>query len=100
MTIISWCAGGAYAMPLTSTFPPSPKELFANIEHPNITKLFTVPAFLEQLISLLRENDSRGFQILNRFQFVAFTGASCSPNVCKELVDNGVNLVPILGSTG
>lgn len=100
MTIIQWSAGGAYAMPLTSVFPPSPKELLANIEYPNITKLFTAPILLEQLMPLLRQNDNRGFQMLNRFDFVASAGASCSPNVCKELVDYGVNLVILFGSTG
>ena len=87
-------------MPLTSAFPPSPKELFANVEYPNITKLVTVPVFLEQMIPLLRQNDNRGFQRLNRFQFIGSTGAPCSPNVCKELTVNGVNLVVLFGSTG
>jgi len=100
MTIIQWYVGGAYAMPLTPVFPPSPKELFANIQYPKITKLHVVPLFLEQLIPLLRQDDNRGFQILARFQLVAATGAACSPLVCKELVEHGVNLVNLLGSTG
>jgi hypothetical protein len=100
MTIIQYYVGGAYAIPLTPIFPPSPKELFANIHYSKITKLAMVPIFFEQLIPLLRQDDNRGFQILARFQFVACGGACCSPHVCKELVEHGVNLVSIMGTTG
>jgi hypothetical protein len=100
MTIFQWYVGGAYAMPLTPVFPPSPKQLFDNIHYPKLTKLTILPSFLEQLIPLLREDDNRGFQAMVRFQFVAYGGASCSPYVCQELVEHGTNLINMLGATG
>lgn len=87
-------------MPLTPVFPPAPKELVSNIQYPKITKLHLVPLFLEQLSPLLREDNNQGFHRLAQFQFVAYTGAACSPQACKELVDHGVNLINLLGSTG
>jgi acyl-coenzyme A synthetase/AMP-(fatty) acid ligase len=100
ISIALWYAGGAYAMPLGSFFPPSPSELFASIQYPKITKLFTVALFLEQLIRLLRQDDNIGFKAVARLKFVAYGGAACPPHVCKELVERGVNLITTYGSTG
>lgn len=95
-----WYGGGAVALPFGSVFPPPPSVLLANIEYPEFTKIWTVPLFLEQLIPLLQQDDNHGFRALARLQWVMVTGAACSPNICKELVENGVNVVISYGSTG
>lgn len=100
ISIALWYVGGAYAMPLTAFFPPSPSELFLSIQHAKITKLFTVALFLEQLVRVLREDDSIGFRAVARLKFVAYGGAACPPHICKELVEHGVNLITTYGSTG
>lgn len=100
MTFVQWYVGGCIAMPLARVFPPTPNELFANLAHPALNKLVTVPFVLEQLIPLLRENNNHGFQLLSRFRFVMTTGAICSPNMGHELVDNGINFVIHFGATG
>ena len=100
ISIALWYVGGAYAMPLTSFFPPSPSELFTSIQYQKITKLFTVALFLEQLVRLLRQEDNIGFKEIARLKFVAYGGAACPPNICRELVEHGVNLITTYGSTG
>lgn len=100
ITVITWYAGAAYALPLGVVWPPSPKEILTSIQYPRHTKLCMVPLFLEQLIPLLRKEDNAGFQALARFQFVMVTGAACSPDICNELLRHRVNLIISYGSTG
>ena len=95
-----WYVGGSFAMPLTASFPASAKEIIASVQYPKITQLFVVTLMLEEFIPLLRENNNIGFQAMARLKFVAFGGASYSADVCKELVENGVNLLNVYGSTG
>ena len=100
ISVALWYVGGAYAMPLTSCFPPSPTELFASIQYTQMTKLFTVALFLEQLIDLLHQDDNIGFKTIARLKFVAYGGAACPPHICKKFIENGVNLITTYGSTG
>lgn len=87
-------------MPLSAVFPPSPSELFASIQYPKITKLFTVALFLEHLVRLIGQQGNIGFKEVARLKFVAYGGAACPPYVCRQLVEHGVNLITTYGSTG
>lgn len=100
ITVIQRYVGGAFALPLASTFPPSAQELLASIQYPKITKVYMVPLFLEELIPLLRQDNNHGFERMAKFQFVLSTGAACSPDICKEFIEQGVNLVQSVGAAG
>ncbi|CAF3649238.1 unnamed protein product [Rotaria sp. Silwood1] len=95
-----WYVGGAYALPLTTSFPPSPKEIIASLQYPKITKLLTVTLMLEEIIEWLHQYDNIGFQTLARLKFVIYGGACCSTDICNELIEHGVNVINMYGSTG
>ena len=95
-----WYVGGTYAMPLTTAFPPSVNELISSLQYPRITKLFVVSLMLEEIIQWLHKNTNIGFQIMARLKFVAYGGANCSADICNEMIEHGVNLINVYGSTG
>ena len=99
-TIISGCT---FALPLCVGFPPKPNELLHNLQVKNgITILITVPSLLEQLVQeiLSGKNHSVNFKPLANLRAVAYGGASCPDELCQILVDNGVVLLNVYGSTG
>ncbi|CAF3682335.1 unnamed protein product [Rotaria sp. Silwood1] len=100
ISIMMWYVGGAYALPLTTSFPPSPKEIIASLQYPKITKLLTVTLMLEEIIEWLHQYDNIGFQALARLKFVIYGGACCSTDICNELIEHGVNVINMYGSTG
>lgn len=95
-----WYVGGTYAMPLSTSFPPPPNEIIYSLQCPKITKLYVVPLMLEDIIQWLHKNDNDGFQALARLKFIAYGGASCSADICQEMIKHGVNLVNAYGTTG
>ncbi|CAF1244485.1 unnamed protein product [Didymodactylos carnosus] len=105
-SINTWQAGGAYALPLTKLYPPTPSELLANIkvDKPSkITKLVCVPTLLEQLINEMRQQTNDGeidFKPLKRLLFVSYAGAPCPDELCRLLVKNDIRLISTYGSTG
>ncbi|CAF1084633.1 unnamed protein product [Adineta ricciae] len=97
--IISGCT---FALPLCVGFPPKPNELLHNLQVKNgITVLITVPSLLEQLVQeiLSGKNHSVNFKPLANLRAVAYGGASCPDELCQILVDNGVVLLNVYGST-
>ncbi|CAF1205772.1 unnamed protein product, partial [Didymodactylos carnosus] len=97
-SVTVWQVGGCYALPLTKVYPPTPKELVLNINQ-QITKMITVPVLLEQLVNEINSQSKPNFESLKKMIFVMYGGASCPDNVCQMLVDNGVHLISIYGST-
>ncbi|CAF3183928.1 unnamed protein product [Rotaria sp. Silwood2] len=100
VAIMMWYAGGAYALPLTASFPPSPKEIITSLQYLKITKLLAVALILEEIIEWLHQYDDIGFQALARLKFVIYGGACCSTDICNELIEHGVNVTNMYGSTG
>lgn len=96
-------SGCTYALPLCATFPPKPDELLRNLQVPHgITVLLTVPSLLEQVTRDLcsEKNAQIGLKPLINLRFILYGGASCPDEVCKALVDHGVLLLSLYGSTG
>jgi len=91
--------GAAYALPLVKTYPPTPKELLANIQIESINKLVSVPVLLEQLVYELESDRSATYALLSRLQFIVYGGAALSDQIARKLVDHGVHLVSTYGST-
>lgn len=95
--------GFGYALPLCVSFPPKPDELVRNVESKNgITVLATVPSLLEQVIRELLSEKYRhiGLEPLKRLRFITYGGSGCPDDLCRILVDNGIVLSSIYGSTG
>ncbi len=91
--------GATYALPLVKNYPPTPKELLANIQIEQINKLISVPILLEQLVNELESNKSVTYAVLSRLQFISYGGAALADQLCRRLTDNGVHLVGSYGST-
>ena len=91
--------GAAYALPLVENYPPTPKQLVANVRFERINKLLSVPTFLEQLVTELDELNDTHYDALSRIHFIFYGGASLRDELCQKLVDNGVHLVSCYGST-
>jgi acyl-CoA synthetase (AMP-forming)/AMP-acid ligase II len=103
VTVRALLTGCTYALPLCVTFPPTPDELFNNIQVKNeITILVTVPSLLEQLIRelLSPKNLDIGLKPLQKLKFVMYSGAGCPDGFCKTLTDNGIVLLSVYGATG
>jgi acyl-CoA synthetase (AMP-forming)/AMP-acid ligase II len=84
-------------------FPPKPDELLRNIQvNDGITILYTVPSLLEQLVRelVLEKNKHIGLKPLQKLKFVMYSGADCPEEICRTLVENGVRLISLYGSTG
>lgn len=99
-TILTGCT---FALPLCVSFPPKPEELIRNIRVTNsITVLMSVPSLLEQLARDLcsEKNQHIGLKPLINLRFVFYGGASCPDEICRTLVDHGVTLLGLYGSTG
>lgn len=85
------------------TFPPKPAELLHNIQVKNkITILSGTPSIIESLVrELISEKNSHiGLKPLKRLKFMVYGGAGCPEVLCRTLVDNGVILLSVYGSTG
>lgn len=98
-TILTGCT---FALPLCVSFPPKPEELIRNIRVTNsITVLMSVPSLLEQLARDLcsEKNQHIGLKPLINLRFVFYGGASCPDEICRTLVDHGVTLLGLYGST-
>jgi acyl-coenzyme A synthetase/AMP-(fatty) acid ligase len=91
--------GAVYALPLVKNYPPTPKELVANIQVESINKLVSVPILLEQLIYELESNRSVTYTLLSRLKFILYGGAPLSDQIAKKFIDHGVHLVSCYGST-
>jgi len=99
-TAINCLATGAtYALPLVKNYPPTPKQLLANIQVKQINKLVSVPILLEQLVNEFESDKSVTYASLSRMKFVCYGGASLSDEICYRLIENGVHLVCAYGST-
>ena len=99
-TILTGCT---FALPLCVTFPPKPDELLRNVQVSNgITILMTVPSLLEQVARdlCLEKNAHIGLKPLVDLRFILYGGASCPDDICRTLVDHGVTLLGLYGSTG
>ncbi|CAF2089670.1 unnamed protein product [Rotaria magnacalcarata] len=102
VTVRALLVGCAYALPLCVTFPPKPDELLRNIQvKNNITILVTVPSLLEHLIRelLSKDNSHIGLKPLEKLKYVMYAGAGCPEALCRTLVDSGVVLISVYGST-
>ncbi|CAF4038801.1 unnamed protein product [Rotaria magnacalcarata] len=102
VTVRALLVGCAYALPLCVTFPPKPDELLRNIQvKNNITILVTVPSLLEHLIRelLSKDNSYIGLKPLEKLKYVMYAGAGCPEALCRTLVDSGVVLISVYGST-
>jgi acyl-CoA synthetase (AMP-forming)/AMP-acid ligase II len=91
--------GATYALPLMRNYPPTPKELLANIQIESINKLVSVPILLEQLVYELESNKSATYASLSRLNFIVYGGAALSDHIAHKLVDHDVHLVACYGST-
>jgi acyl-coenzyme A synthetase/AMP-(fatty) acid ligase len=99
-TAISCLAAGAtYALPLVKNYPPTPKQLLANIQVEQINKLVSVPILLEQLVSELESDKSATYALLSRIEFIFYGGSFMADEICRKLIDNGVHLASGYGST-
>ncbi|CAF3769855.1 unnamed protein product [Rotaria sp. Silwood1] len=94
-----WHVEGVYALPLTTSFPSSPKEILASLQYPKITKLMIVSLLLEEIIEWLHQNDNMGFQAMARLKYVIYGDASCSADICNELFERGINIINTYRST-
>ena len=95
--------GLTFALPLFPTFPPTPDELFRNIQvNDGITILYSVPSLLEQLVRELisEKNQHIALKPLQKLKFVMYSGADCPEEMCRTLVQNGIRLISNYGSTG
>ena len=102
-TVRTIITGSTYALPLCVTFPPKPDELLRNIQvNDGITILVTVPSLLEQLIQELisQKNLENPLKPLQKLKFIMYGGAGCPEELCQLLVDNGIPLISVYGSTG
>ncbi|CAF1188159.1 unnamed protein product [Rotaria sp. Silwood1] len=90
-----WHVEGVYALPLTTSFPSSPKEILASLQYPKITKLMIVSLLLEEIIEWLHQNDNMGFQAMARLKYVIYGDASCSADICNELFEREIEYVGI-----
>ncbi|CAF4922873.1 unnamed protein product [Rotaria sp. Silwood1] len=90
-----WHVEGVYALPLTTSFPSSPKEILASLQYPKITKLMIVSLLLEEIIEWLHQNDNMGFQAMARLKYVIYGDASCSADICNELFEREIGHVGI-----
>jgi acyl-CoA synthetase (AMP-forming)/AMP-acid ligase II len=102
-TVRSILIGCTYALPLCVAFPPKPDELLRNVHvDMPVTVLVTVPSLLEQLLRELsaETNRSVGLTPLQKLRFIMYGGAGCPDELCKKIVDNGVKLLSVYGSTG
>lgn len=102
-TVRTIITGSTYALPLCSTFPPKPEELLRNIQvNDGITVLVTVPSLLEQLIQELisQKNVDNPLKPLQKLKFIMYGGAGCPEQLCKLIVDHGITLLSVYGSTG
>jgi len=91
--------GATYALPLAKNYPPTPKQLVANVQVEQINKLISVPILLEQLVYELESDKSASYTSLSKLNFVLYGGATMPDKICQKLVDNGVNLVSCYGAT-
>jgi acyl-CoA synthetase (AMP-forming)/AMP-acid ligase II len=91
--------GAAYALPLVKHYPPTPKQLLANIQVEQINKIVAVPIFLEQLVFELESNKSATYTSLSRMRSIFYGGAAVPDEICLKLISNGVNLVSCYGTT-
>jgi acyl-CoA synthetase (AMP-forming)/AMP-acid ligase II len=91
--------GATYALPLVKNYPPTPKQLLTNTQVEQINKLISVPILLEQVVQELESDESATYTSLSRMRFVVYGGASMPDRICHKLIDNGVNLVSIYGTT-
>ncbi len=91
--------GAAYAFPLVKNYPPTPKQLLANLQVQQINKLVSVPVLLEQIVYELESEKSTTYTLLSRLKFIFYGGAALSDDICRKLVDNNVHLVSGYGTT-
>lgn len=92
-------AGGICALPLIKNYPPTPKEILANVQMEKINKLLTVPILLEQAVNEIESNESLDYSVLSRLNFIAYGGAPLPDNLCLKLIEQNVHLVCVYGST-
>ena len=91
--------GATFALSLVKNYPPTPRELVANVQIDPINKLFSVPIFLEQLVHQLESQKPVTYRSLARLQFIIYGGAALSDEICRKLTDQGVHLVSCYGTT-
>jgi len=91
--------GSAYALPLVKTYPPTPKQLLANVQIKQINKLISVPILLEQLVSELDADELATYALLSHIEFICYGGAAMSDKICRRFIDNGIHLVSCYGAT-
>jgi acyl-coenzyme A synthetase/AMP-(fatty) acid ligase len=91
--------GATYALPLVKNYPPTPKQLLANVQSKQINKLVSVPILLEQLISEIDSDESATYALLSHIEFICYGGAAMSDKICLKLIDNGIHLVSCYGTT-
>ncbi|CAF3948920.1 unnamed protein product, partial [Adineta steineri] len=92
-------SGAAYALPLSKIYPPTPKQLVANIQVEQINKIFSVPVFLEQLINELESDKSATYEPLKRMKHIFYGGASLSDHIARKFVENGIRITSNYGAT-
>lgn len=97
--IACFSLGATYALPLTKNYPPTPKQLLANVQVQSINKLTTVPSFLEQLAYEIESDASASYTLLSHLEFVLYGGASLPDKICHKFVDNGIHLISGYGTT-
>jgi hypothetical protein len=91
--------GATYALPLVKNYPPTPKQLVANLQVQRINKMASVPIFLEQLSLELEQPDVAALGLFSRIEWILFGGASLPDEICSKLLSHGANLLPCYGST-
>ncbi|CAF0799195.1 unnamed protein product [Adineta steineri] len=92
-------SGSTYALPLSKIYPPTPKQLVANIQAEQINKIVSVPILLEQLINELESDKSATYAPLKRLKHIFYGGASLPEHIARKFVDNGVRLTSSYGTT-
>ncbi|CAF1244137.1 unnamed protein product, partial [Didymodactylos carnosus] len=99
MTFIMWQNKGIYALPLTRTVPPSPHDVLASIKSGKINIFGSAPAALEQLIDTIKVENNNDYSPLKQLRYISFGGAPCPDELCKNILDNGIELRCEYGST-
>ncbi|KAJ8516174.1 hypothetical protein ONZ45_g6511 [Pleurotus djamor] len=92
------CAGTTIVFPLTRAWPPSPTDIAKSFQSTKVTTCIIVPLLLEQLIGAL-EDSVGSLQLLRDLRLLITGGAHCPKSLAHRLINDGVNLKCIYGSS-
>ncbi|RIB03646.1 male sterility protein [Gigaspora rosea] len=93
--ITIFCPGPVFVFPIVSGSVPLVNEILHSLNQSKANVLYTLPTTVEQIY----KNRPEEIKTLLKLRSINYGGAALSPQIGKQLVQSGVNIQSVYGST-